>query len=125
MEYRIESYRHALEILNSIPDYKRVWLEVLAALDGISDEDIIELHKREFSKQKSISKALNRLIKERMEGLDSSLRLVAGDDAGHHVFFPLRTALKLWIQGMEKSHLLFLDHQQIPLYPYEVIGCLD
>jgi hypothetical protein len=70
MEYRLESYRHAVEVLNSIPEYKKVWLEVQAALDGISDEDIIELQERKFSKQMSISKTLNLLIKERMEDLE-------------------------------------------------------
>ena len=39
-------------------------------LDGISDEDIIELQERKFSKSMSISKALNLLIKERMEDLE-------------------------------------------------------
>lgn len=69
MEYRLESYRHAVEVLNSIPEYKKVWLEIQAALDGISDEDIIEIHERKYSKQKSISKALNKLIEERMTDL--------------------------------------------------------
>ena len=69
MEYRLESYRHAVEVLNSIPEYKKVWLEIQAVLDGISDEDIIEVQERMFSKQMSISKTLNLLIKERMEDL--------------------------------------------------------
>ena len=69
MEYRLESYRHAVEVLNSVPEYKEVWLEIQAALDGISDEDIIELQVRKYTKQKSISKALNKLIEERMTDL--------------------------------------------------------
>ena len=69
MDYRINSHRHAVAVLNSQPEYKKIWLEVLEALDGISDVDIINLHELEYSNQKSISKALNVLIKERMEGL--------------------------------------------------------
>ena len=69
MDYRINSHRHAVAVLNSRPEYKKIWLEVREVLDGISDEDIINLHELEYSNQKSISKALNVLIKERMEGL--------------------------------------------------------
>ena len=87
MEYRLESYRHAVEVLNSVPDYKREWLEVLAALDGISDEDIIELQERKYSKQKSISTALNTLIKERMEGLgwDSESPIFSSPELNYNI----------------------------------------
>jgi|JYMV01.1.fsa_nt_gi hypothetical protein len=69
MEYEITSHRHAVAVLNSKPEYEKIWLEVQQALDSISDEDIIQLHEERYSNQKSISTALNTLIKERMEGL--------------------------------------------------------
>ena len=70
MEYEITSHRHAVAVLESQPEYTKLWKEIQQALDGISDEDIIQLHEKKHSNQKSISTALNTLIKERMEGLD-------------------------------------------------------
>jgi hypothetical protein len=70
MEYKITSHRHAVAVLESQPEYTKLWKEVQQALTGISDEDIIQLHEEKYSNQKSISTALNTLIKERMENLN-------------------------------------------------------
>ena len=67
MEYEITSHRHAVAVLESQPEYTKLWKEVQQALTGISDEDIIQLHEEKYSNQKSISTALNTLIKESMD----------------------------------------------------------
>ena len=70
MEYETTSHRHAKAVLESQPEYAKIWEEIQQALDGISDEDIIQMHEARFSNQKSISTALNVLIKDRMEDLN-------------------------------------------------------
>ena len=70
MEYEITSHRHARAVLEAKPEYTKLWNEIQQALDGITDEDIIQLHEQKYSNQKSISTALNTLIKLRMEALD-------------------------------------------------------
>jgi len=82
MEYEITSHRHAVAVLESQPEYTKLWKEIQQALDGISDEDIIQFHEEYFSKRKSISTALNVLIKERMEGLgwDSESPIFSSDE---------------------------------------------
>jgi hypothetical protein len=82
VEYKITSHRHAIAVLESQPEYAKIWAEIQQALDGISDEDIIQLHEEKFSNQKSISTALNVLIKERMEGLgwDSESPIFSSDE---------------------------------------------
>ena len=70
MEYETTSHRHAKAVLESQPEYAKIWAEIQQALDGISDEDIIQMHEARFSNQKSISTALNVLIKDRMEDLN-------------------------------------------------------
>lgn len=86
MEYEITSHRHAVAVLESQPEYAKLWREIQQALDGISDEDIIQLHQEKYSKRKSISTALNALIKERMEGLgwESESPIFSSDELIFH-----------------------------------------
>jgi len=42
MRYRVHSHRHALTILEE-PQFREQWREILIVLDGISDEDLIEM----------------------------------------------------------------------------------
>lgn len=70
MEFETTSHRHAKAVLKSQTDYAKLWTEIKQALSGISDEDIIRLHEEKYSNQKSISTALNTLIKERLEDLN-------------------------------------------------------
>ncbi|MBI9040272.1 BglII/BstYI family type II restriction endonuclease [Lutibacter sp.] len=69
MEYITHSFRHAEVILNE-PDFIEQYTEFLNVLDGISEEDIINKHEGYGSEHiegtpKSISKAINELLKEK------------------------------------------------------------
>ncbi|MCQ2792018.1 MAG: hypothetical protein MJ208_00680 [Bacilli bacterium] len=70
MKYVMTPHRHADVIFQTNEDLRDLWLEVKAVLDGISDEDLIKRHNDILKTQpetKSISKAINALIKERLE----------------------------------------------------------
>lgn len=65
MKYEIHSHHNAEIIFSVVKRYAPEWRELLDALDSISEDDIVE----EFEKQsagKSISIALNRLIKKEL-----------------------------------------------------------
>lgn len=65
MHYEIHSHRNAEFVFSGVERYAKKWRELLAALDSITEDAIIA----EFEKQvsgKSISKALNRLIKKEL-----------------------------------------------------------
>lgn len=66
MEFRVHSHRFALSILETEPRFKTLWEEIKAVITKISDEDIIEMFESEHNNQKSISKTINELIKERL-----------------------------------------------------------
>jgi hypothetical protein len=74
MLYTTHSFRHANVVVQQ-PEFINQYREVLSVLDTISDEDIIDLHES-FGRDeilrtpKSISIAINRLIKERLIGMD-------------------------------------------------------
>ena len=36
MNYRVHSYRHGVELLESVPEYQPLWAQILAAVDAIS-----------------------------------------------------------------------------------------
>ena len=69
MEYVIHSFRHAEIILNNEPKYKPIWEELLTIIDDITDEDIIHYHEKIDRKAKSLSQALNTILKERFISL--------------------------------------------------------
>lgn len=65
MKYEIHSHRNAETIFSAVKRYAPEWKELLDSLDSISEDAIIE----EFEKQssgKSISIAINRLIKKEL-----------------------------------------------------------
>lgn len=69
MKYKIHSFRHAKVILNE-KEFKKQFDEFISVIKNITDQDIIEKHNSygidEDSKTpKSISKAINDLLKER------------------------------------------------------------
>lgn len=69
MEYKTISHRYADILFQLDEDLKRLWLEVKEVLDGITDEDLIVTHNEILESQpetKSISKAINALIKQRL-----------------------------------------------------------
>lgn len=70
MKYKITSHRYADILFQMDEPLKDLWLEVKSVIDGISDEDLIKKHNEILKTQpetKSISKAINVLIKERLE----------------------------------------------------------
>ena len=70
MKYKITSHRYADIIFQLDSDLKDLWKEVKAVLDSITDQDLIYKHLEILISQKetkSISKAINQLIKERLE----------------------------------------------------------
>ena len=69
MEFILAEHRHGLTMLKN-HEIEAEWADILSVLGSISDKDILERHKKDFFKQKSISKALNILMKERFEKLD-------------------------------------------------------
>ena len=70
MEYIIESFRHGEVTLDNIPEYRNVWNELQNVIKSITDEEIIECHENHYSNQKSISKAINHVIKSKLVNLD-------------------------------------------------------
>lgn len=73
MNYIIESFRHA-EVVVREPQFSTQYTEILSVLDGISDDDIINEHQSlgggDITRiPKSISIAINHLIKNRLQGL--------------------------------------------------------
>lgn len=65
MQYRLHAHRHA-DVLVRSRGFSREWNELLLVLNSISDRDLVEIHRKEYAKQKSISKAVNHLIDERL-----------------------------------------------------------
>lgn len=66
MDYCIHGHRHADYLFSSLDEYGETWFEVLSALNSISDQDIIDEFESEKREAKSISQAINRLIKKQM-----------------------------------------------------------
>ncbi|MEA2110948.1 MAG: BglII/BstYI family type II restriction endonuclease [Campylobacterota bacterium] len=69
MQYKIHSFRHAQIILENEVNYETTWFELLGAIKSISDEDIISYHENATRKAKSISEAINNLLKDRLVNL--------------------------------------------------------
>ena len=66
MEYEIYSHRHGLTIMKNDPACLPIWNEIIEVIESISDTNIIKLHSREYLlKNKSISTAINALLKKR------------------------------------------------------------
>lgn len=68
MEYELESHRFGVAIAAE-KEYASEWNEILQSLQSISDEEIKEKHTNRCYQRKSISKAINLLIHERLESL--------------------------------------------------------
>jgi hypothetical protein len=66
MEYIVKSHRYGELILEQ--KFPELWEEIKSAIESISDDEIIKVQKDKYSKQKSLSKALNFLIKEKLVG---------------------------------------------------------
>lgn len=63
MRYKIHSFRHAEIILNNEPTFSTVWNELLTAITNITDDAIVEHHENNPRLAKSISEAINDILK--------------------------------------------------------------
>lgn len=66
MEYQLYSHRYATSILETEEEYAETWNEIKHVLTKITDEMIIERFERKHSKQKSLSRSINELLKEEL-----------------------------------------------------------
>ena len=60
------SHRNAVSTIDNDPDLRELWEEIKWVLTHISDEEIIECFENENRKAKSISEAINKLIKTQL-----------------------------------------------------------
>jgi len=63
MEFELHGHRNADLVFTGRPEYRALWSEVCDALSGITDEQVIHEFESSTRQAKSISEALNRLIK--------------------------------------------------------------
>jgi len=63
MKYRIHSFRHAEVILANENEYKEVWEELLAVISSITDDEIKEYFENATRRAKSLSEAINNILK--------------------------------------------------------------
>ncbi|MGG4301407.1 BglII/BstYI family type II restriction endonuclease [Bacillus wiedmannii] len=67
MDFIVYSHRHGKNNLETDPEFTKTWLEIQQALSNITDEMILEVHRKKYiESNKSLSKALNQLIKEQL-----------------------------------------------------------
>ena len=72
MKYTYTSFRFSKELFDTIGKYNSLWCEVDAVIQGITEEDLIKKHEEIIAhspETKSLSKAINQLIYERLVDL--------------------------------------------------------
>ncbi len=69
MHYKIYSFRHAEVILNHEDAYEPVWNELLCVLGNITDEEIITYFEAATRRAKSLSEAINNILKQKLIAL--------------------------------------------------------
>lgn len=84
MRFKIYGYRHADFLFSKLPEYKTLWKEIEDALSSITDRMIIDEFEGEARRAKSISQALNRLIKRELvaRGWTSESYIFADEEYG-------------------------------------------
>lgn len=70
MEFEPYSHRYAISILETEPEFAETWNEIKHVIKKISEEMIIERFENKHSKQKSISRTINELLKEELRAFD-------------------------------------------------------
>lgn len=65
MNFVCHAHRFGLAIAEE-PEFRKEWHELQATITSISDEEIIRTHQLHFAQRKSISTAINYLLKERL-----------------------------------------------------------
>jgi len=66
LEYKLHSFRHAQIILENEKTYKKVWDELLKTIKSITDDEIISYYENNKRKAKSISEAINNILKDKL-----------------------------------------------------------
>ncbi|MDO4182170.1 MAG: hypothetical protein Q4E12_00970 [Coriobacteriia bacterium] len=66
MKFKTYGHRHADHLFANLDEYSTLWAEIQEALTAITDEMIVEEFEGEARKAKSISQAINRLIKKQL-----------------------------------------------------------
>jgi len=69
MKYRIHSFRHAEVILANENEYIEVWKELLAVISSITDDEIKEYFENTTRRAKSLSEAINNILKVKLVAL--------------------------------------------------------
>ena len=70
MEYRVHGFRHGDYLIENVPEYRPYWDEVRYALESVSDDDVASYFEAHCAgRKKSISPAVNALLKERFTAL--------------------------------------------------------
>lgn len=64
MLFQVHSHRHA-EVILQEDQFRDLWEEIQDVILGISDDDLSDTHKDQFSSKMSLSHAINYLLKER------------------------------------------------------------
>ena len=97
------SYRFAREIIDSTPELSSLYEELMQAISSISEKDLISLQESKFKSQKSISKSINALIKDRLVKLDwtRESRIFQGDEYRGESAWALDFAKTKKIQSLE------------------------
>lgn len=70
MKFDCKTHRNAYLILTVDPDFQEDWFEIESTIESITDEMIIECYEKNFPNNKSISPALNHLIKDKLTKLN-------------------------------------------------------
>lgn len=67
MKYQVFSHRHAKQILENTPEYQQLFLDVIEAIENVSEERLvrhfIDNYETPGKAQKSLSKSINQLLK--------------------------------------------------------------
>ena len=69
MKYKIHSFRHAEVILKHEEDFKVIWEELLSVIQSINDQEIISAFENSNRRAKSLSEAINNILKSKLISL--------------------------------------------------------
>jgi hypothetical protein len=90
MEFEIHSHRHALELLETVPEYKVLWGEVIQAIESVDDEAVISHFKANFEGRavKSISRSINTLLDNALSAMEwkSQSQIFSESEYGDHTW---------------------------------------
>lgn len=88
MKIRIFSHRHAIQILENTPEYEPLWLEVIEAIENVSEDRLKEHFRQNYElpgkAKKSISESINQILKVELvaAGWEPEARIFRDADFG-------------------------------------------